>query len=98
MIGFAQAMLRRVAAVGGGTPAAWWFTILTLGPVLGSFITEPAAMTICAMLLGRQFYALQPGRRGDDEAVREVAMKAVRKLVRGDIGKRPLVSVHVVRL
>ena len=42
--------------------------------------------------------ALQPGRRGDDEAVREVAMKAVRKLVRGDIGKRPLVSVHVVRL
>ena len=60
---FAQDALRRVAALGGGSPAAWWFTILTVGPVLGSFITEPAAMTICAMLLSRQFYAMQPSRR-----------------------------------
>ena len=60
---FAEAMLRRVANAGGGTPAAWWFTILTLGPLLGSLITEPAAMTICALLLGRQFYDLQPGTR-----------------------------------
>jgi hypothetical protein len=37
-----------------------WVTILTIGPVLGSFITEPAAMTICALLLARQFYDLQP--------------------------------------
>ena len=29
-------------------------------PLLGSFITEPAAMTICALLLARQFYDLQP--------------------------------------
>lgn len=63
VVGFAQRMLRRVAALGGGTPSAWWFTILTLGPVLGSFITEPAAMTICALLLSRQFYAMQPSRR-----------------------------------
>ena len=35
-------------------------TILTIGPLLGSFITEPAAMTICALLLARQFYDLQP--------------------------------------
>jgi len=63
VVGFAQNMLRRVAALGGGTPAAWWFTILTLGPMLGSFITEPAAMTICAMLLSRQFYSMQPSRR-----------------------------------
>jgi hypothetical protein len=63
VVGFAQNMLRRVAALGGGTPAAWWFTILTLGPMLGSFITEPAAMPICAMLLGRQFYSMQPSRR-----------------------------------
>ena len=34
------------------TPAAWWVTILIIGPLLGSFITEPAAMTICALLLG----------------------------------------------
>jgi Na+/H+ antiporter NhaD/arsenite permease-like protein len=30
---------------------------------LGSFITEPAAMTICALLLARQFYDLQPSTR-----------------------------------
>ncbi|MGE3499824.1 MAG: putative Na+/H+ antiporter [Candidatus Binatia bacterium] len=56
----AESMLRRVAALGGGTPAAWWLTIVGLGPLLGSFITEPAAMTICALLLGRQIYARRP--------------------------------------
>ncbi|MGE0816958.1 MAG: putative Na+/H+ antiporter [Vicinamibacterales bacterium] len=56
----AESALRRVAALGGGTVAASWVAILTAGPLLGSFITEPAAMTICAMLLGRQFYALGP--------------------------------------
>lgn len=60
IIGFAESALRRVVAAGGATPAAWWVTILTIGPLLGSFITEPAAMTICALLLARQFYDLQP--------------------------------------
>jgi len=63
IIGFAEAALRRVANVGRGTPAAWWATILIIGPILGSFITEPAAMTICALLLARQFYDLQPSTR-----------------------------------
>jgi hypothetical protein len=63
VVGFAEAALRRVADVGGGTPSAWWVTILTVGPLLGSFITEPAAMTICALLLARQFYDLQPTTR-----------------------------------
>ncbi len=52
IVGLAESALRRVANLGRGTPAAWWFTILTIGPLLGSFITEPAAMTICALLLG----------------------------------------------
>jgi hypothetical protein len=56
----AEQCLQSVARLGGGSPAAWWLAILTLGPVLGSFITEPAAMTISAMLLGRRFYALKP--------------------------------------
>jgi hypothetical protein len=59
----AEAAMRRVAALGGATPGAWWLTILTIGPLLGSFITEPAAMTICALLLARQFYDLGPTRR-----------------------------------
>lgn len=63
IIGLAEAMLRVFANLGKGTPGAWWLTILTAGPLLGSFITEPAAMTICALLLGRQFYDLEPNAR-----------------------------------
>ena len=60
IVSFAEGALRRVADLGGSTPAAWWVTILVIGPPLGSFITEPGAMTICALLLARQFYDLQP--------------------------------------
>jgi hypothetical protein len=63
IINFAEASLRRVAQLGRGTPAAWWIAILTIGPVLGSFITEPAAMTISALLLARQFFDLRPSTR-----------------------------------
>jgi hypothetical protein len=63
VVGLAEAALRRVAGLGRATPAAWWLTILTIGPILGSLITEPAAMTICALLLGRQIYELRPGTR-----------------------------------
>jgi hypothetical protein len=59
----AEDALRVLARVGRGTPAAWWATILIVGPLLGSFVTEPAAMTICALLLARQFYDLQPSAR-----------------------------------
>ena len=59
----AERCLRVVAGIGKHRPVAWWFTILTLGPLLGSFITEPAAMTISAALLGRQFYLLKPRPR-----------------------------------
>lgn len=52
-----------VASLGGGTPLAWWAAILTVGPLLGSFVTEPAAMTICALLLARHLYELDPSPR-----------------------------------
>ena len=57
----AENLMRVVASLGGGRPVAWWFSILTVAPLLGSFITEPAAMTIAAMLLAKQFYELKPG-------------------------------------
>jgi hypothetical protein len=60
IIGLAEACLRFFARIGGGGTAAWWLAILTVGPLLGSIITEPAAMTISALLLGRQFYRLGP--------------------------------------
>jgi hypothetical protein len=59
----AESCLRVVAGFGGGTPGAWWLAILIVAPLLGSFITEPAAMTIAALLLARQFYVLQPSSR-----------------------------------
>jgi hypothetical protein len=59
----AEQGLSAVARMGRSTPGAWWLSILTLGPLLGSFLTEPAAMTICALLLARQFYALKPSAR-----------------------------------
>jgi hypothetical protein len=63
IITFAEGAMRRLANLAGGTPAAWWVAILSVGPILGSFITEPAAMTICALLLARQFYDLEPTTR-----------------------------------
>lgn len=59
----AENCMKSVASLGGGGPVAWWFSILTLGPLLGSFITEPAAMTISAMLLAKQFYLRKPSLR-----------------------------------
>jgi len=56
----AEQSLRVVASLGGGRPWAWWLAILTVAPILGSFITEPAAMTIAALLLAKQFYELKP--------------------------------------
>jgi hypothetical protein len=58
-----QAAVRILGLVAGQSPARWWLALLTLGPLLGSFITEPAAMTICAVLLGREFYRLGPSPR-----------------------------------
>jgi hypothetical protein len=55
-----EGIMARIAKALGGSITAWWFTILTLGPLLGSFITEPAAMTIAALLLIKKFYVLEP--------------------------------------
>jgi len=60
---FAEGGLRSLAAIGRGSVAAWWLVLLIVTPVLGSLITEPAAMTIGALLLGRRFYALSPSPR-----------------------------------
>ena len=58
-----EKILGVVAGLGGHSPAAWWLSILTIAPMLGSFITEPAAMTISALLLSHQFYDLKPTPR-----------------------------------
>jgi hypothetical protein len=63
IIKLAELMMWKVANLFGGMLASWWLTILTLGPILGSFITEPAAMTISALLLAEKFYALEPSEK-----------------------------------
>lgn len=60
VVRFAEHIVDKIAKVFGGTPAAWWFSALTITPLLGSFITEPAAMTIAAFLLAKKFYELNP--------------------------------------
>ncbi|MEM7791217.1 MAG: putative Na+/H+ antiporter [Verrucomicrobiota bacterium] len=60
VVAFAESALSSVAKIGNKTPAAWWLSILVIAPLLGSFITEPAAMTIAALLLGQQFYHYNP--------------------------------------
>ena len=60
IIQIAESCLRAVARFGKQSPAAWWLSILIIAPLLGSFITEPAAMTIAALLLGQQFYKYEP--------------------------------------
>src|SRR5690606_36248618 len=46
----------------GGSLSAWWFALLTAGPLLGSFITEAGAMALCAILLSNQFYKYHPSK------------------------------------
>ena len=60
---FAKQILGVFAALGKHSPGAWWLSILTIAPLLGSFVTEPAAMTIGAMLLAEQFYRLKPSSK-----------------------------------
>lgn len=59
----AENLMSRAAGIGGRTPAAWWMSVLVIAPLLGSLITEPAAMTIGALLLARKFYRFNPPPR-----------------------------------
>jgi Putative Na+/H+ antiporter len=63
MLRLAERCLHLFAIVGGATVGAWWVSILIVGPLFGSFISEPGAMTISALLLARQFYHYRPSLR-----------------------------------
>jgi hypothetical protein len=59
----AEWLMMKIAVFFGNSIYAWWLTILTVSPLLGSFITEPAAMTIAAQLLAGKFYELKPEKK-----------------------------------
>lgn len=58
----AERLIHWIARGFGGSLPVWWFVLLTIGPLLGSLITEAAAMALCALLLSQQFYAYHPSR------------------------------------
>lgn len=61
----AERMLGGIAwLLGGGKlgVCGWWYSLLIIGPLLGSLITEPAAITITALLLAQKFYDSKPSR------------------------------------
>jgi hypothetical protein len=56
VIDFAGALLHAVSrALPLPPPVAYYFTLLAVGPLMGSLITEPAAMTLTALLLRDRF-------------------------------------------
>jgi Putative Na+/H+ antiporter len=58
IIDFAGAVLHFASRlVPTNRSTAYYFSILSVGPLLGSFITEPAAMTLTALLLRNQFFS-----------------------------------------
>jgi hypothetical protein len=59
----AEKLIHWVARGFGGSMSAWWLVLLTVGPLLGSFITEAGAMALCALLLSRQFFAYHPSKK-----------------------------------
>jgi hypothetical protein len=62
IITFAEKVLEWVARLGKDSPGAWWWSILTVGPLLGALIKEPAAMALSAILLSKKFYPYAPSR------------------------------------
>jgi ribonuclease J len=71
-------------------------TISTIG------IVEPAAAEAAAPALRsaveRAVDELPGGLRRDDEAVRDAARRALRRILNERFGKRPLVEIHLVRI
>jgi hypothetical protein len=58
IIQMAAALLRLVShLIPLSQPTAYYLSLLSVGPLLGSFITEPAAMTLTALLLRDQYFA-----------------------------------------
>ena len=91
-------------------PTAYYFTLLSIGPLLGSFITEPAAMTLTALLLKRALFrrecAQQIHVRHGRRAVRQcldrrhahALCRAARAHGRGALGLRSSVHAPDVRM
>lgn len=63
IIELASKLIRFCAKLLGGSLSSWWFIVLTVGPILGSVVTETGAMALSALLLSRQFYVYRPSEK-----------------------------------
>lgn len=63
ILDFAEYCLSFIARIFKEKVAAWWLIILTFCPIMGSFITEPGAMILAALLLKQQFYKYHPSKK-----------------------------------
>lgn len=59
----ARTLIQWIAKRLGNTLSAWWLTLLTIGPLLGSLITEAGAMALCALLLSTHFFHFKPSSK-----------------------------------
>lgn len=62
LLRFGEKFLGWFAKIGGSSCQAWWLTILTVGPLMGSLVKETIAMTISSLLLVKFFYAFKPSK------------------------------------
>lgn len=60
---FFELLMEKIVKQFGNSLEAWWLCLLIIAPLLGSFVTGPAAMTITAFLLSDRFYVLNPNNR-----------------------------------
>ncbi len=64
IIMLAESLIVKIAGIIPiGKKMAFYITTLVLGPLLGSFITEPAAMTVTALILLDYFFSANMSRR-----------------------------------
>ena len=63
IIKIAEKGVHVVAKLFGDSKEAWWLTILTIGPLFGSVITEVAAITISVLLLQEKLFIYGPTKR-----------------------------------
>lgn len=63
IIKLCELVLWHLVKLVGDRLEVWWLSIMIFSSILGSFITEPAAMTIGALLLSDKFFVLNPSKR-----------------------------------
>lgn len=63
IVDLSEKILHFFASLIKGSVTAWWIAILTIGPLLGSLITEAGAMTLTATLLSKKFYEYKPSKK-----------------------------------